>query len=182
MTTTITEKVETTRADVELWFDRTFNQIHMDIVEAYAKDNGYDYLGEPIQNPSFAIMVEDYFDNYDIDNLCKEYQDEGNVIDPIKGFVLSEDQDFIKWLEENKQDEILEAFNESEHYPMSSTLFEFKSEFDATWAMERIDELYNIGIGVIEGFENLNACLFISGCGYDFYEAHWMPLHKLYRS
>ena len=68
-------------------------------------------------------------DNHDIDNFCKEYQNDGNIIDPIEGFVLSEDQDFIEWLEKNKQDEIFEAFNESEHYPMWSTLFEFRSCF-----------------------------------------------------
>lgn len=179
MTTTINE---ITKADTELWFNWTFNQVHMDMVEMYAKSSGHEWLGELIQNPSFAVMVKDYFDNHDIDDFCKEYQEDGNTVDPIEGFVLLEDRYFIEWLETNKHDEIMESFNESEHYPMWSTLFEFSSDYDSTWAMEHIDELYSIGIGVIEGFGNLNACLFVGGCGYDFYEVHWTPLLKLFRS
>lgn len=180
--TTAEKTKEVTKEEVELWCDRTFNQVHIDMVEAYAKQEGHEFLGELVQNPSFAIMVQDFFDSNDIDDFFKQYQEDGNIVDPLAGFILSKDKDFIEWLEENHYDEIFEAFDESYHYPMWSTLFEFSSDFDSSWAMDHIDELYEIGIGVIEGFATLNACLFIGGCGYDFYEAHWTPLLKLYRS
>lgn len=44
-------------------------------------------------------------------------------------------------------------------------------------ALEKADQLYDIGIGVIEGCENLNAMLFIPSAGYDFVEKHFMKMY-----
>jgi hypothetical protein len=33
-------------------------------------------------------------------------------------------------------------------------------------------------IGLIENFDSFNAMLFIAGAGYNFYDHHWVPLHR----
>lgn len=38
----------------------------------------------------------------------------------------------------------------------------------------KVDELYNCGIGVISTDDG--TFLFIAGAGYDFYDAHWIPM------
>lgn len=87
--------------------------------------------------------------------------------------------DFYEWLEAEKEDEVIQEFDESEHYPMWSTLFEAKDNFLSRKVAESVDELYELGIGVIE-HPDFNSMLFIGGAGYDFYEAHWIPMYIMF--
>ena len=73
--------------------------------------------------------------------------------------------------------EAMDYWTEQENYPMWGTLFEAKDQFMCNWILKHIDELYDIGIGVMDGGDYFNAMLFIAGAGYSFYEAHWIPLY-----
>jgi hypothetical protein len=68
---------------------------------------------------------------------------------------------------------------DTEWYPMWGTLFETRSSWRSDWIEKHVDELYEIGIGVIESFDSFNAMLFIAGAGYNFYDHHWAPFYHL---
>lgn len=65
---------------------------------------------------------------------------------------------------------------DEEHYPMWNTVFEAKDECINNLISKHVDELNEIGLGVITGKDSMNSMLFVNGAGYDFYEAHWIPL------
>ncbi|TSC54107.1 MAG: Uncharacterized protein LiPW30_763 [Parcubacteria group bacterium LiPW_30] len=62
-------------------------------------------------------------------------------------------------------------------YPMWSTLFEAKDEFLSDKLKKYKNEMAEVGIYLME-IEETNAMMFICGCGYDFYQAHWVPLYR----
>ena len=92
--------------------------------------------------------------------LEKELEDEGND---------KKDDDFEAILDERQNN----------WSPIWGTIFEAKDASLSDWIEGHINELYDIRIGVLQATDNLNACLFIAGAGYDFYDAHWIPLYKL---
>ncbi|MHA1226263.1 MAG: hypothetical protein ACTSPV_05920 [Candidatus Hodarchaeales archaeon] len=129
-------------------FNNTFNCLDFELLK---KAIGEDTIIDYIEKPSEEILRKEAKDNFDE----KEWEEK---------------------TEEEKEEATLTFFEESEHYPMWSTVFEAKDEFISRKIMRGIDELYNLGIGVIAPTEYTNACLFIAGAGYDFYDAHWIPL------
>lgn len=66
---------------------------------------------------------------------------------------------------------------DEEWFPMWGTLFECADKSLERWVLANIEKLADEGIGVIEGIGHLNSLLFIMGAGYDFFEAHWIPLY-----
>ena len=150
-------------------FERDFNYIQLDVIKKVMDDCEY----ENIAMPSFSIIASEYMSNYgNEEELREEYAKtegiEANEID---------EADFFEWLEDNKYSEVSDSYMESENYPMWNTVFEARDSYLSKWIEKNVDELYNIGIGVMLGGDNFNNMLFISGCGYDFYEAHWIPLY-----
>ena len=61
------------------------------------------------------------------------------------------------------------------HYPMWGYVF-LANRFFIDSVYMNVDKLYDLGIGVID--HETGYYLFIAGAGYDFYEAHWIPLFK----
>ena len=59
-----------------------------------------------------------------------------------------------------------------ENYPMWNTCFEFRHEPNE----DGIKAATDAGFGIIRDVEGFNTLLFVSGCGYSFYGAHWIPL------
>jgi len=148
-------------SDVKNSFNKDFNQINHDVIKKCFNDCDFEYISEP----SLTIQAYHYFDCH------------GNEEKIKKEFKESEEEDYGTWLQENYEDEIRDAWMESEHYPMWSTLFEAKEGFLSEWIDNHVDELYGIGIGVMMGGDYFNSMLFIAGAGYNFYEAHWIPLY-----
>lgn len=62
--------------------------------------------------------------------------------------------------------------------PMWGTLFEFDNAFDNDWIMENLDIVTKCGFRIFEDEKLDMIFLGIDGAGYDFYEAHWIPLYK----
>lgn len=61
--------------------------------------------------------------------------------------------------------------------PIWSTLWTFGCKFDEDWARENIGTMRQCGFRVYEQ-DNFGVLFGIDGAGYDFYEAHWIPLYK----
>lgn len=148
------EKIE---AETQKQFDQDFNCIPLDIVEKYCEEL-------PIINPSFQTIIDEWLDNHN--------QDEIRIKKRTKAV--------YDWLEENYYDQIMDFWYDSEHYPMWGTVFEADDYFLSEKVEEMVNELYKIGIGVIESYESLNTMLFINGAGYNFYKAHWIPMYQLF--
>ena len=62
-------------------------------------------------------------------------------------------------------------------YPMWSTLFESRDRFLSEKLTENVKELAEIGIHLMQ-VDETNVMMFICGAGYDFYDAHWIPLYR----
>ncbi len=66
--------------------------------------------------------------------------------------------------------------------PMWGTMWTFGEQIDEEWANgeylgSHLQEMADCGFRIYEQ-EDLGLIFGIDGCGYDFYEAHWIPLYK----
>ena len=88
------------------------------------------------------------------------------------------------------EDEFEEAKNEmmdTQREVMWSTLFEAKNKFVAEDIIDNADSIITeAGFTVIdlsrdnEGEFQTGVFLGVNGMGYDFFEAHWIPLYKIF--
>lgn len=64
-------------------------------------------------------------------------------------------------------------------FPMYGTMWAFGSMFDTSWLEDQknLQAMANCGFRIYEQ-EDYDYIFGIDGCGYDFYEAHWIPLYK----
>jgi hypothetical protein len=157
------------------WVARTFNHVPLATLEKLTSNQLYEYIEpEPL-----ADFREEWWDNIDEDArtaILDDYTNRGNQI-VVRGEPLK-DADFVEWLDVDREHDMREWRNKSGHeeYPMWSTLFEFK---DGT-SDEIKKAAQAAGFGIIEGgngdLEDYGTILFVSGCGYSFYGAHWIPL------
>lgn len=88
----------------------------------------------------------------------------------------------VKNIPKNADSDPDEYYNNE--YPMWNTIFEVSNEFMENDINNNIDEIQELGFGIIHPIsdsrgELLNTSLFFKGAGYDFYEAHWIPLFNL---
>ena len=133
-----------------------------------------------IQDQAHSLFDNSF--NYLNFELLKKAVGEDKIFDLIQrpsNEIIKKDmneEDFKGKTEEEKEEAIDEFYSENEHYPMWSTIFEAKDNFISEKIIEDIDGLYELGIGVIAPTDDTNACLFIAGAGYNFYDAHWIPL------
>jgi len=128
---------------------KSFNFIQLNVVEVMARNQGEE-LFELIQQKELTHEDLAEWTNEDRVYLKRKYP---NVEDHPA---------FNKMMEQKEQD----------NYPMWNTLFEFKEEPSGG----EIDAAKKAGFGIIEGLEDFNTMLFVSGCGYSFYGAHWIPM------
>lgn len=62
--------------------------------------------------------------------------------------------------------------------PIWGTMWTFGDSVDEWWAEENIDIMRANGFRVYKNEEDDELYFGIDGAGYDFYEAHWVPLYK----
>lgn len=62
--------------------------------------------------------------------------------------------------------------------PMWGTLWTFGERLDEEWALDNLDIMSQCGFRIFEDDETGDVYFGIDGAGYDFYEAHWIPLYK----
>jgi hypothetical protein len=167
----ITKVFNTARDQAEYFFNREFNSIaHFDMLKC---ENGI----LEIMNPSDKIITKEFFNNGYSDLATElESYNELNDMELTEDNYL-DDSDFIQVITENSEFENYRYGDfESNNYPMWNTVWRcegFYIESDYC----NVDKLYDLGIGVID--HESGYYLFISGAGYSFYQAHWIPLFKM---
>ncbi len=62
-------------------------------------------------------------------------------------------------------------------YPMWGYVFEANNQFLSEKLEENVNELAEIGIYLMQVNET-RVIVFITGCGYDFYDSHWLPMYR----
>ena len=92
-----------------------------------------------------------------------------------------------KYMTENEIDEAKNELMDQQREIMWSTLFEAKDNTIKDWILENSDKIIKeAGFAIIdlsrenEGEYETGVFLGINGAGYDFYEAHWIPLYKIF--
>lgn len=153
---------------VSQWVD-TFNFIQLEVLEKMANECLYEYIRQP--EPDY----KEFINNYNLhDELLSYIQESWDDVDEeIDLFGEETFEDSIKsFCEEHEQFDSFMDDIQSENYPMWNTCFEFKNDEREDIIQAAIDA----GFGVIEGLEPFNQILFVAGCGYSFYGAHWIPL------
>lgn len=143
--------------EVSKWVE-TFNYLQLEVVEKMADGNLFEYIRRP--EPDY----NEFLNNYQLHDEYKEYlsdNDEEESEESKKAF-CEDHTSFERFCDDR----------ENENYPMWNTLFEFKSEESE----EVIQAAVKAGFGIIEGLDPFNTMLFVSGAGYSFYSAHWIPM------
>lgn len=142
-----------------------FNAIPQGVLEKLAKYSDYCDVTE-ITPPSKADRV------YVFDP--GEY---GEIMD------ISEDGEIFKiTLDNGNTVEVEEGdfeINRDDYFPMWGTMWSFGDNADDYWLEEKggLQIMADCGFRIYEQ-EDFGYVFGIDGCGYDFYEAHWIPLYK----
>lgn len=63
------------------------------------------------------------------------------------------------------------------YFPMWGTMWSFGDSCDDWWLEDNVELMHELGFSVFES-EDYGYFFGIDGAGYDFYEAHWIPLYK----
>jgi len=92
-----------------------------------------------------------------------------------------------KDMTENEIDEAKNELMDQQREIMWSTLFEAKNNSIKDWILENYEKIISeAGFTIIdlsrenEGEYETGVFLGVNGAGYDFYEAHWIPLYKIF--
>lgn len=155
---------------VSQWVD-TFNFIQLEVLEKMADSCLFEYIRQP--EPDY----EEFVNNYNLHKELLEYiqKDWDDVHEGINLFGEETFEESIKYFCEEEYRNEFETFTDersNENYPMWNTCFEFKHEENEDVIQAAVDA----GFGIIEGLEPFNTILFVKGCGYSFYGAHWIPM------
>lgn len=143
---------------VSKWVD-TFNFVQLEVLEKIAGDNGlFEYIRQ--DKPDY----NDFISNYQLDKEYKDYLKEN-------GLKKSKDL-LVEFCEQHHKFDDWRSEQEQNNYPMWNTCFEFKESISD----EIREAAQKAGFGIIEGLDPFNTILFVSGAGYSFYGAHWIPL------
>ena len=157
-----TETQELTGRDLkdqaDKWVNSSFNMIQMNVYEKMCDNMLFEFIRQ--DDPDFG----EFLNNYNLWDEYNEYLKESDLedIEDNRDEFCRDHSSFDQF-----QDEQRDA-----NYPMWNTLFEFKEEPSEEVIQSAIDS----GFGVIEGMDDFNTTLFVTGCGYSFYGAHWIPL------
>jgi len=134
----------------ELWVRRDFSMIPVSLIEKAYRDDYYDEI------EILAPTLEDYREEYKKDND-----------DCVS------DCDECGW-----DDECLISYQENNpRISMWGWVFVPDDPCDQEWIREHASIVAECGFIVYETDE-IGVYLGVNGAGYDFYEAHWLPLYR----
>ena len=130
------------------WVERDFSNIPVALIEKAYKDDWYDAI--EILAPTFEDYKERYREEHQCEIECDECTDE-----------VCRDA-YEEWYPK---------------IPMWGWVFAPNNIFDREWIKENADKAAECGFIVYETDE-IGVYLGVNGAGYDFYEAHWLPLYR----
>lgn len=190
-------KAQELKREVELWVDRTFNFIQVEVYERMAGDCLFEYIEQP--ELDYEEFLNDYnlwsefwiyyFEHCEIPE--KDRQEEREYAEQkateagqsifeylttdADGNDLGEESE-IYWFCEHEHERDFESFreqHESDNYPMWNTLFELRR---GDWP-DLTEAAKKLNLGVISGLEPFNDTIFMMSCGHSFYGSYWIPLY-----
>lgn len=159
------ELVHELKREVELWVDRSFNFIQLEVFERMSDNMLIEHIHQPqIDNDS----IEDWLNSSGIEDEVKqefidydgEHESEYAFDEPDHKLYEDHKQMLFDYIKENYEDDLRE-YLDNDNYPMWNTLFEFKSshvpdEWDSA--------IQNCGMSIIEGLEPFNKTIFFYWC------------------
>ena len=129
----------------------------IELTKVKVGDNIYVYgLAQNIENGEYE-MVQGHHEVEAIDDGIVTF-----VVDGVK-FELEESEYDVE------RDDIL---------PMWGTMWSFGEMLDDEWVLENLETMSSCGFRIYQDLETDDIYFGIDGAGYDFYEAHWIPLYK----
>lgn len=130
----------------------------------------------------FENNVDEWYEITPILEGCRvwsnDYQEMGEVIE------ITEDEDENEVIKikldngkevETSRDDI--SREEDSYFPMWGTMWQFGDSIDDWWLKEHLEEMAECGFRIYE-HDEWGYFFGIDGAGYDFYEAHWIPLYE----
>ena len=161
-------KFDTIKEACQLWVERDMSQVPMSVVEKLMQVSDYSDITEitpPAEYDHISIFSGDYAgedgeivrhvdgDEYTVQLDSDEYPD------PV---TVSSDEFDVE------RDDVL---------PMWGTMWAFEDRCDINWLEDDLQAVADCGFRIYES-EDYEYLIGIDGAGYDFYEAHWIPLYK----
>lgn len=174
---------------IELWVNKTFNFIQLNVLEKWCDDSLYEYIR--YQNPSdifedwlndcnemekVAVFFSDNkLDGFDEFQTKYESVDDTMINSLVECFGVEQFEKFKEWCLEEYAEDVTEYIYEQDNYPMWNTCFEFRDSFYNS--EEDVQKCISVGLGVIEGLDSFNNLVFMTSAGHSFYSAYWIPLY-----
>lgn len=158
----------TIKQGAERWVGE-FNAIPQQFLINALQDRIYDELVEVLPDLVVCKSCESEFESEDHENWVEHCESQDWDVTCRKCGKL--DGEFVDYHEYQVEVKGID------HLPMWGTMWHFQTSLDDDWVLENIDTVYKCGFRVYEN-EDLGVVIGIDGAGYDFYEAHWIPLYK----
>jgi len=179
------EKSQQLYKEVNIWVERNFNFIQVDVLNKYSDDNLMEYILYPSAEEEFY----EWLTNYDVVEKIKSWKEDFNETDYLSSiyngksyydaFIEIESVDgwneFREFCLDEYADDINEFIYEQENYPMWNTCFEFRDSYRNNYETNLL--VMKLGMGVISGLENFNDIIFMKSAGHSFYGSYWIPLY-----
>lgn len=147
-----------------------------DIDAVYVSNERLEVIDYDFENNLF-ILENDVKINFED---VKEISYLGNDATVLNIEKYEDDDDFELEIELNHK--VVDYYDvEVERYgwlPMWGTLWTFGEDLDVDWARNNPEILAECGFRIFEDYETGDIYIGIDGAGYNFYEAHWIPLYK----
>ena len=161
-------KFDTIKEACQLWVERDMNQVPMSVVEKLMRVSDYSDITEitpPAEYDHIGIFSGDYAG------------EDGEIVRCVG------DDEYIVELDSSKYPDPVTVFEDEfevqrdDGLPMWGTMWEFKDMCDEQWLENNLQAVANCGFRIYES-EDYGYLIGIDGAGYDFYEAHFLPLYK----
>jgi hypothetical protein len=144
---------------------------------------------DPKNLDTVKFRISGDFNDIRLDNVQKIFPNWfGNTLTVEPTNQNLHDSGYIpKDMTENEIDEAKNELMDQQREIMWSTLFEAKDNTIKDWILENHEKIITeAGFTIIdlsrenEGEYETGVFLGVNGAGYDFYEAHWIPLYKIF--
>lgn len=130
----------------------------------------------------FNIDVDGWREITPISKGCRVWSNKNQEIGYIKEIKENEDGEEIAVIELDNGEKVEElkedlSREEDDYFPMWGTMWQFSDSCDNWWLENHLNEMVDCGFRIYESDE-FGYFFGIDGVGYDFYEAHWIPLYN----
>jgi hypothetical protein len=150
-----------------------FAEIEREVKKRFDSDFHY------VQLQNLQKIDENWFENVVYPEITEE-----NIEEFKSNVEIEKDEEGNITNYDEVEESVRERIDEKIYGVIWNTLFEASDNHLAEKLVENADKLYGMGITVIdvrntdyEDCYNTGVFLGMRGCGYDFYEAHWIPLY-----